>query len=132
MFGTATVAFGLIGLAIRGDARWFAASGIFGAIWWAWDLLAAHVFAPLSDWAFRALSGDALGPPPNVRPTLDETIRLLENHLERPTTRQVDINAAIRLEEIYRTIKRDSAKARRAIRIVRERYPDAPELARYD
>ncbi len=132
IFGTATVGFTLIGLLLARDPRWLAAAAAFGAVWWAWDLLVAHVFAPLEAWTTRTLAGDGLGPPPNVRPTLDETIQLLERHLERPTTRQVDINAAIRLEEIYRAIKRDPAKARRVIRTVRERYPDAPELQRYD
>lgn len=131
IFGTGTVAFTLMGLAVGEDPRWFAAAAVFGGIWWGWDLLVAHVLEPLSDWAGHLFASAGFDAPPTVRPTLDEMIALLERHLERPTSRQVDLNAAIRLEEIYRTVKKDPDRARDVIRRARERYPDAPELRRY-
>ena len=42
------------------------------------------------------------------------------------------VNAAIRLDEIYRTVKKEPDKARRAVEKVRERYPEASEWERYD
>ncbi len=45
------------------------------------------------------------------RPTLDDTIRLLESHLSQGASRSVEIQAAIRLEEIYRTVKQDPGGA---------------------
>ncbi len=66
------------------------------------------------------------------RLSLDDTIRLLEGHIERGASRRVEINSAIRLEEIYRMVKKDPAAAGRVIERVRERYPDAVKLRRYD
>jgi hypothetical protein len=129
VFGTATILCFLGGFVFRADARWFVAAGVFGIIWWTWDLLVEHVFSPFGDWASNLFaSGAGHGPPPNTRPTLDDTIRLLESHLEGRASRQVEINAAIRLEEIYRTVKKDRQKARGVIEEIKGRYPDAPEL----
>jgi len=97
-----------------------------------WDFLVEYVFEPIEAFAHHLLQGGAAQGDPSVhRPTLDDTVRLLESHLANPTSAKVDINAAIRLEEIYRTAKKDSAKAQAVIRTVRERYPDAPELERF-
>lgn len=132
IFGGATIVFGAIGLLLRDDVRWFAASGACGALWLGWDVLRDHVLAPFGDWVHHALSGGlADGPPPNTRPTLDDTIRLLESHIAGDASRAVQINAAIRLEEIYRLVKKDAAKARDVIKRVRGRFPDAAELRAY-
>lgn len=132
VFGTATVICGVIGIVVRNDARWFVAAGSLGIVWWFWDLFFEHVLVPFGHWASHLfVSGIGDGPPPNIRPTLDDTVRLLEGHLEHRASRRVEINAAIRLEEIYRTVKRDPERARAVIQRVRERYPDAPELTRY-
>ena len=132
-FSAATIFCGLGGLVLRDDARWFVAAGIFGILWWTWDLLVEHVMGPFGDWvAALFMSGAGDGPPPNIRPSLEDTIRLLESHLGHRASRQVEINAAIRLEEIYRTVKKDPQRAQIVIDRVRERYPDAPELERYD
>jgi hypothetical protein len=132
VLGTATVALLVLALALDRDPRLFAAAAIFGTIWWSWDLLMKHVFEPLADWALGTVVGSGLGPSdPSLRPTLDELVVLLERHLERPTSQKVDINAAIRLEEIYRTVRPDPAAARRVIATVQARYPDAPELQRF-
>lgn len=132
VLGSATVIAFVAALAIRTEPRLFVAAGAFGALWWGWDLLMEYVFLPLGDWMFGALAGGELEGRRNVnRLTLEDNIRLLESHLENPTSQQVDINSAIRLEEIYRTVKKDPDRARRAIERVIERYPDAPELQRY-
>ncbi len=129
-FATATLVFAAAGLLLGGETSLLAAAGVFGTIWLAWDLLAEYAVQPLTDWLRDAVS-DAGGGARPPRLSLDDTVRLLENHLARPTDRRVDLNAAIRLEEIYRTVKNDPARARRVIEIARERYPEAPELERY-
>lgn len=132
VFGTATVSLLLLALVAGREPRLFAAAAASGAIWWSWDLLLEHVFQPLGDWIVRtAVAGGVGMSGPAARPNLDELVRLLESHLARGSSRQVDLNAAIRLEEIYRTVKRDPEGAQRVIAIVLQRYPDAPELQRF-
>jgi hypothetical protein len=132
VFATATLASFLVWFFVDRDPRWFGAAGAFGLIWWGWDLLTDHVFQPMGDWVFGVFTGgvadDLL---PANRLTLEDTVRLLESHIEKGASRKVEINSAIRLEEIYRTVKNDPLAARRVIDRVRERYPDAKELARY-
>ncbi len=126
MFGAATVITALLGLA--GDARWFAASGGFGAAWWAWDFLWDNVVGPVGDWFTGMLTGStSVEEPPDL--TLDDTIRLLESHLAADgVTRHVQIQSALRLAEIYRLNRNDPVKAKAVIEQVRARWPDAPEL----
>ena len=126
MFGVATVLTALLGL--TGDARWFAASGAFGTVWWAWDFLADSVVGPLGGWFLGLLTGSAtVEEPPEL--TLDDTVRLLESHLSADgVTRHVQIQSALRLAEIYRLNRKDPVRAEEVIRLVRERWPDAPEL----
>lgn len=132
LFGTACIATLCIAVLVGGDPRWYAISGALGLIWWAWDLLLEHVILPVGDWLFAMFTGGPEDPRASQdRLTLDDTIRLLESHLARPTSRKVDINSAIRLEEIYRTVKQNPERARRVIETVLERYPDARELERY-
>ena len=128
----ATVVFGGVAL-IVGDARWFAASGAFGMMWVGWDFLSGHLFGPLGDWLSRLWSGEVgiERDAANLRPTLDDTVRLLESHLRPGVARSVVVQAAIRLEEIYRTIKDDPVRAREVIARARELAPDADELRRY-
>jgi hypothetical protein len=127
LFATATVIFGVLGLVIR-DGRFFVAAGIFGAVWTLWDFVWGRLIEPASTWAFRTLTEGAGGAPPNIRPTLDDTIRLLESHLERDASQSVHIQAALRLEEIYRTIRKDPDRARAVLARAQARYPDSPEL----
>lgn len=128
----ATVVFGGVALLV-GDPRWFAASGAFGLMWVGWDFLSGQLFGPLGDWLSSLWAGgvgadrDAV----NLRPTLDDTVRLLESHLRPGVARSVVVQAAIRLEEIYRTIKDDPVKAREVIARAKELVPDAEELSRY-
>ncbi len=132
LFGTACIATLFVAVLVQDDPRWYAISGGLGLIWWAWDLLLEHVLLPVGYWLFDMFTGGPEDPRASQdRLTLDDTIRLLENHLARPTSRKVDINSAIRLEEIYRTVKQDPESARRVIETVLERYPDARELGRY-
>ena len=132
MFGTATVVLLVAAFAFGREPRVFAAAAACGTIWWTWDILAMYVFRPLGEWVGDTIVGGGVGASDaSTRPSLDEVIAMLERHIERPTSRKLDINAAVRLEEIYRTVKKDPDAARRVVRVVRERYPDAPELARF-
>jgi len=130
MLGMATVFTAVLGLA--GDARWFAASGALGTAWWAWDWLFANLFGPAGTWFFGMLTGETgVEEPPDL--SLDDTIRLLESHLATDgVTRHVQIQSALRLAEIYRLNRHDEAKAQAVIQKVRERFPDAPELAMFE
>jgi hypothetical protein len=127
VFATATIVFGVLGLLLR-EGRLLVAAGVFGTIWTAWDVIWDRVIGPFGSWTFQTLTEGTGGPPVNDRPTLDDTIRLLESHLEHGATRHVQVQAALRLEEIYRTIRKDPARARGVLERIRERYPDAPEL----
>jgi hypothetical protein len=79
---------------------------------------------------FRTLTEGTGGDPVNMRPTLDDTIRLLESHLAGAAHPRVRIQAAIRLEEIYRTVKKDPDRARSVRERARALFPDAPEWRR--
>ena len=82
VFATGTVVFFAVGLFVRDDPRWFAAAGTLGLVWWAWDILLEHLFLPLGDWFFGLLTGQHVGEPMDeLRPTIDDTIRLLESHI---------------------------------------------------
>lgn len=133
VFATGTVVFFTVGLLVRDDPRWFAAAGALGLVWWVWDLLLEYVFLPLSDWFFGLLTGQHVGEQMNdLRPTIDDTIRLLKSHLEHDASEQVCVNAAIRLEEIYRTVKKDPVSAKKVVKAVRERYPNASDWEGFD
>ena len=132
-FGFATIVFAVTGFLVGSDPRWFAASGAMGVIWTLWDLVYDHVIHPFGDWLARAGAGDVgLLRSSQLRPTLEDTIRLLESHLEKGASPEVQIQAAIRLEEIYRTIKKDPVQAAEVMARVRARYPEAPGLERLD
>ena len=128
VFATAAVVFGGLGLVLR-EGRLLVAAGLCGILWTVWDVLWTRIIGPGTEWGFRALTEGAGGPPPNIRPTIDDTIRLLESHLARDASRAVHIQSALRLEEIYRTIRKDPARARAVLDAARRRYPDAAELA---
>ncbi|MDH4042944.1 MAG: hypothetical protein OEY20_00165 [Gemmatimonadota bacterium] len=126
-FAVATVVFGLLGFVTR-EGRFFVAAGVVGIVWTLWDVVWGRMIEPASAWVFRMLTEGAGGAPPNIRPTLDDTIRLLESHLESGASQRVKVQAAIRLEEIYRTVRKDPSRARAVVRRVRELCPEAPEL----
>lgn len=130
VFGIATILFAAIGFLIGNDPRWFAASGALGIIWTLWGWGHDHILRPLSDWMVRGLGDVGQMKVGGLRPTLDDTIRLLESHLRGTASREVQIQAAIRLEEIYRTIRKDPVRAAEVLARVRARYPEAPELER--
>ncbi len=133
VFAAGTVVFFGVGLAIRDDPRWFAAAGALGIIWWIWDILVDHLFCATGEWFFGMLTGhSAVEPLGELRPTIDDTIRFLESHIEHGASEQVCVNAAIRLEEIYRTVKKDPERASEVVRSVKAQFPDAPEWERFD
>lgn len=120
--GLATVVLFVIAIAVEQDMGLFAAAAGLGAVWWGWDLLTTYVVRPLGDWTTQTLLGGGLGIDDDAsRPKLEDLIRLLESHLAHSTSRQVDINAALRLAEIYRTAKKDPERAEAVLEIVRDR-----------
>jgi hypothetical protein len=129
VFATATVVFTGLGLLVR-EPRLFVAAGICGILWTVWDVFWDRWIAPGSAWMFRTLTEGTGGDPVNMRPTLDDTIRLLESHLAGAAHPRVRIQAAIRLEEIYRTVKKDPDRARSVRERARALFPDAPEWRR--
>lgn len=133
VFAAGTVVFFVVGLAIRDDPRWFAAAGTLGIIWWIWDILVDHLFRPTGEWFFGVLTGHSgVEPLGELRPTIDDTIRFLESHIEHGASEQVCVNAAIRLEEIYRTVKNDPKRASEVVQSAKERFPNAPEWERWE
>ena len=130
LLGGATVVTALLGLGA--DPRWLAASGAFGLLWWAWDFLWGNVLGPLGGWFTDMLAGTAeVEEGPDL--SADDTIRLLERHLtDGAAPRHVQIQAALRLAEMYRLNRHDEAKAREVIETVRTRFPDAPELRTFE
>jgi hypothetical protein len=129
VFASATVIFTLLGLLLR-SGRLLGAAAAFALVWTIWDLLLDRIFGPGGSWVARVLTEGIGETPAATRPTLDDTIRLLENHLARGADRHVEIQAAIRLEEIYRTIRKDPERARAVLERVRLKDPDAEELKR--
>ncbi|MFQ5702878.1 MAG: hypothetical protein ACE5HT_02530 [Gemmatimonadales bacterium] len=127
-FGGASLATLVVALIVTDDPRWYGLSGACGIVWWAWDLLVEQVFDPAGDWLARALTGQLDSSAAGTRPTLEDTIRLLEHHLEHGASPKVEINCAIRLAEIYTTAKHNPERARQVMEMVRQRYPDAEEL----
>jgi hypothetical protein len=126
--GAATIVSAVVGYAVH-DARFYVASGAFGTIWTAWDLFMDFVVGPATELLGELLGQGGGGGASDMRPTLDDTIRLLEHHLERGASPSVEIEAAIRLAEIYRTVKHDPERARDVIARVRARHPSAQALA---
>ncbi len=127
---TAALGFILEFSGIEGSARLFVASGAFGLIWWAWDLIVDYVTTPLGRWAQSMMEGGSLKYTP-PRYGVDDTIRVLEQRLARGGGRKQEIQTAMRLADIYRGVKRDEIKARAVISRVREKYPEALELSTY-
>jgi len=70
-------------------------------------------------------------PPPNLRPTAHETIRLLEKRLEVQGSPDADVSAALRLADLYRAVLQDPARANAIIGMMRERYPGNSRLEAY-
>jgi hypothetical protein len=126
-FALASVVFGLLGLTLR-SGRLLAAAGICGVVWTVWDVLWDRWVEPAGTWTFRALTEGIDEEPSNTLPTLDDTIRLLEHHLAGEASRHVRIQAALRLEEIYRTVRKDPTLAEDVLNRALALYPDAPEL----
>ncbi len=128
----ATAVFGVAALA-TGEPKAWVACGAFGLMWAGWDFLGEYVFGPVGEWIARLWSGEA-GPDrgaAGLLPTLDDTIRLLEHHVQPGVARSVVMQSAVRLEEIYRAIRGDPNKAREVIARARQLFPDAEELRHY-
>ena len=133
VLASGTVVFFVVGLVVRNDARWFVAAGTLGLAWWLWNLLLSHVILPFGDWLLGLFTGANVSEPVgDLRPTIDDTIRLLESHVGNRASQQVCVKSAIRLAEIYRTVKKDPEKAEEVVRSMREMFPDAPEWEGFD
>lgn len=128
--GLATVAFAIIGTLVGQDLRWYAASGLTGTMWWLWDFLSERIFQPMGHaFARMFFEGGDLPAPPRRNPL--ETIQRLERRLEQPVSRDSDIQAALRLADLYRVINDDDVRAVALIEMMRVRYPDSVELKRF-
>lgn len=125
-----TILFAVLGFYATDGAKFFVASGIFGAMWWGWDLLLEHVFTPFGHLLGDGIPGGVHYVSPNI--SVDDKIRALERRLEGGHSRRVEINAAIRLAELHRYQKNDPERAREIIDLMKERYPDAPKLRRFE
>lgn len=132
VLGTATVVFLALAVVLHMDPRLLAAAAACGTMWWLWDLFVEYVARPFGAWFTGGIMEGGLGESvSDALPTLDDTIRLLEAHITHHASRHVEINSAIRLEEIFRTVKHDPVRAHAVIAQMLERYPDAPELAHW-
>jgi hypothetical protein len=133
LLGGATVVSLVFGWWLGGDARILALSSALGTVWLAWDLLTDYVIGPVAGFLGQVLSGQVgVQPSDATRPSLEDTIRLLENHIDHHASRHVQVNAALRLAEIYRTVKHDPERAHQVVERVRARFPDATELKRVE
>jgi len=133
VLGVATIALLVFAFGVRNSLQLWAIAAAVGTAWWASDILTVHVFRPFGEWMTDVFMSGGVGVDDAAsRPKLDDLIRLLESHIARGTSQKVDINAAIRLEEIFRTVKKDPARAKAVMEIVRTRYPNAQELMRHE
>ena len=132
-FGLAvgTIAFAVIGTALGKDARWYAASGLLGTIWWLWDFLTEHVFEPMAASFSRMFFEGADLPAARKTNPLD-TIMLLEKRLEQPVSEETDVQAALRLADLCRVMNDDPVRARAIVEMMKGRYPGNAALARYE
>jgi hypothetical protein len=127
----ATAVFAVAAL-VSGEPRAWAACGAFGLMWAGWDFLNEYLFGPVGDWLSRLWGGEVGGEGgADQLPTLEDTVRLLEHHLQPGVARSVVVQSAIRLEEIYRTVRQDPGKAREVIARARDLFPEAEELRHY-
>jgi hypothetical protein len=117
-----------IGLVVK-DVRWMVASGAFGTLWWTADIVVAWVLEPLAQFlGGRFLEGEADSPSVETEHNLENTTRLLEHHIEGNAARHVQIQAALRLADLYRVLDGDEVRSRAVLDLVRSRFPDAEEL----
>lgn len=130
MFAGATVAFFVLGFVVDGDTRFFVASGACGTIWFAWDLVRDYVAQPMGDFLTKAAS-DSAAMPDIAGETIDEVIHLLEHRFASDAPAEDRIRVALRLEEMYRTLKQDPDRARAVIQRLRARVGDVAALERY-
>ena len=129
VLAAATAVFAILGLALRDDPRWFAASGLCGLLWGGWDFVASRVLDPLGDWAsHRMMPAAPGGSSYGATAEVDDAIRRLEDQWQAGSSRQEDLRIALQLADLHRVAKRDPESARRVLARARERYPDAPEL----
>jgi len=128
----ATAVFAVAAL-VSGEPKAWATCSAFALMWAGWGFLDEHVFGPVGDWVSRLWSGETGpgGKAGDLLPTLDDTIRLLERHVQPGVARSVVVQSAMRLEEIYRTVRGDLGKTREVIARARWLFPYALELRHY-
>jgi hypothetical protein len=130
VFAGGTVLFAVAGFFADEGTKLFAASGACGVLWWGWDLLVGHVLTPIEYWMEDMTVGGALRYEAHNW-SLDDRVAMLEDRIVNGQTMRLQIQAAIRLEEIYRLQKKNEQRAREVIEVMKARYPDAPELERF-
>lgn len=128
--GAATVLFAVIGTVLGGDLRWYGASGLVGTMWWLWDFLSERVFQPLGASLARLFfeGGDL---PSSRASSAEDIIQRLEARLDQVISRESDVQAALRLADLYRVVRDDDLRARAVVEMMKARYPDSPELRKY-
>src|SRR6267143_3825296 len=104
--GGATLAFAALGV-LTGDTRFYLASGLTGTFWWLWDWVADAVLAPLGDMLENLFLGGGVGIPlpPESGSTGEDAIRRLEARLEHPGSPDEEVQAALRLADLYRVVR---------------------------
>ncbi len=111
-----------------GDVRWFVASGAFGTLWWTADSLVEWAIRPLVDLLGQVIQGSVRTSSSQVGPSLEDTVSRLEAHIDNNAARAVQIQAALKLSDIYRAVYKDAVRAQAILALARTRFPDAPEL----
>jgi hypothetical protein len=103
---------------------------LVGILWAAWGFLGG-LFGQIVEPAGHFLANQFTGnlPMPEQNFSIDEQTARLEHLLRQGLSRHHELLIGVRLAEIYRTHQRDTAKSAALLGRLREKYPDAPELA---
>lgn len=128
VFAGGTVVFAVAGFFADAGGKLFAASGACGILWWGWDLLVEYLLVPLEYWMEDVMAGGGTLEYHSEDWSLDDRIARLEDRMAHGRSRRLQIQAGIRLAEIYRLQRKNEQRAREVIEAIRARYPDAPEL----
>ena len=122
---------GALGIALwTKDLRWAAASCGFGTFWWFSDFFGSRIFRPFGGLVLQVFRGGPGRPVLDQRTIHDAMSELEIQVLDQATSREVQIQAALRLSDLYRVINQDEVRAEAVMNLVRGRFPDAVELTK--